>query len=126
MKRKHLAAMAAVLIVASAILFGFYPKEWMGYSATKTADALIHTGAGYFYGFVVKTDGTNSVTLQIYDSTTGSGTRIGPDFLCTTSATNRMCVFGTGESHIPFSTGLYFDITSTDATPDYTVFYRGQ
>jgi len=126
MKRKHLAAMAAVLIVVSAALFGFIPGEWMGYSATKTADALIHTGAGYFYGFVVKTDGTNSVTLQIYDNTEGSGTRIGPDFICTTSSTNRMCVFGTGDLPIPFSTGLYVDITSSDTTPDYTVFYRGQ
>jgi hypothetical protein len=126
MKRKHLAAMAAVLVVASAFLFGFIPNEWMGYSATKTADALIHTGAGYFYGFVVKTDGTNSVTLQIYDGTTTGGTRIGPDFLCVTSSTNRMCVFGTGDLPIPFSTGLYVDITSSDTTPDYTVFYRGQ
>jgi hypothetical protein len=126
MKRKHLAAMAAVLIVVSAILFGFTPSEWMGYSATKDDDALIHTGAGYFYGFVVKTDGTNSVTLKIYDSLTGTGTRIGPDFLCTTSATNRMCVFGTGEAPIPFNTGLYFDITTSDATPEYTVFYRSQ
>lgn len=126
MKRKHLAAMAAVLVVVSAILFGFTPRDWMSYSATKAADALIHTGAGYFYGFIVKTDATNSVTLQIYDNTEGSGTRIGPDFLCTTSASNRMCVFGTGEAPIPFDTGLYFDITTTDATPEYTVFYRSQ
>jgi len=126
MKRKHLAAMAAVLIVVSVALFGFIPKEWMGYSATKTASALIHTGAGYFYGFVVKTDGTNSVTIQLYDSLTASGTRIGPDFLCTTSSSNRMCVFGTGDLPVPFSTGLYVAITSTDASPDCTVFYRGQ
>ena len=114
------------LIAAAILTMGFVPKEYMGHSATKTADALIHTGPGYFYGFVCKLDGTNSVTFQLYDNTSGTGTRIGPDFVCTTSSANRMCVFGTGDLPIGFNTGLYVDITSSDASPDYTIFYRGK
>ena len=124
MKAKITALILALLII-SVSAWAFTPKEFMGYSSTQTGDKLIHTGAGYFYGFVAKTDGTNAVTFQIYDALSGTGTRIGPDFICTTSSSNRTCVFGTGFA-VPFSTGLYIDITSTDATPDYTIFYRGQ
>ena len=121
---KTIAALIAILIFAGSAI-AFQPDEWMGYSATKTADALIHTGPGYFYGFTCLTDGTNSVTFKIYDNTAGSGTRMFNDFICTTSSTNRTCVFGTGLA-VPFNTGLYIDITSVDATPDYTIFYRGK
>jgi len=124
MKAKITALILAILIVSGSA-WAFNPREHMGYSATKTADALIHTGAGYFYGFVVKTDGTNAVTFAIHDALTATGTRIGPDFICSTSSTNRTCVFGTGLA-VPFSTGLYINITSDDLTPDYTIFYRGQ
>ena len=124
MKAKITALILALFILVGSA-WAFDPKEFMGYSATKTADALIHTGAGYFYGFVCKTDGTNSVTFQIYDNTEGSGTQIFPDFICQTSSTNRLCVFGTGFA-VPFDTGLYIDITSSDPTPDYTVLYRGK
>ena len=115
--------LAFIFLTGSA--FAFTPNDWMGYSATKTADALIHTGEGWFYGFTCLTDGTNSVTFKIYDNTSATGTRIGNDFICVTSATNRTCVFGTGYA-VPFDTGLYIDITSSDATPDYTIFYRGK
>jgi hypothetical protein len=122
---KKLLASILTLFVLTGSAFAFTPDNWMGYSATKTADALIHTGEGWFYGFTCLTDATNSVTFKIYDSTAGSGTRIGPDFICVTSAANRMCVFDTGYA-VPFSTGLYIDVTSSDATPDYTIFYRGK
>lgn len=114
------------LIAAAILTMGFTPKEYMGYSSTKTADSLIHTGPGWFYGFVCYTDGTNSVTFAVYDNTSKTGTPILPNFVCQTSSSNRVCVFGTGDIPIPFDTGLYIDITSSDATPDYVVFYRGK
>jgi hypothetical protein len=124
MKRRLIAAIVAVLIVAAPV-FAFMPDEWMGYSATKTADALIHTGAGYFYGVFVQTDGTNSVTFAVYDALSKTGTPILLDIICTSSSTNRMCAFGF-DPPIPFSTGLFIDIASSDSDPDYTVFYRSQ
>ena len=123
--KKLFLILALILVLLASSAWAFKPQEWMGYSATKTADALIHTGPGFFYGFTCLTDATNSVTFQIYDNTTNSGTRIGNDFICVTSSTNRTCVFGTGYG-VPFTVGLYIDITSSDATPDYTIFYRGQ
>jgi hypothetical protein len=102
-----------------------FDPVYMQNSAVKTADALIYTGAGYFYGVLCQTDGTNSVTFAIDDSTAGSGSKLHADVICTTSPTNRSCVFGF-DPPIPFKTGLYVNITSSDATPDYTVFYRGR
>ena len=125
MKAKITALILAILIMSGPAL-AFRPDEWMGYSTTKTADALIHTGAGYFYGFVCLTDATSTVTFQVYDGLTNAGTQMFPDFICQTSATNRICIFGVGDIPVPFDTGLFIDITSSDATPDYTVLYRGK
>ena len=122
---KRITALILAFLIIAGSAWAFTPHEFMGYSTTKTADALIHTGAGYFYGFVCKTDQTNAVTFQIYDGLTNAGTQFFPDFICQTSATNQVCVFSTGLA-VPFSTGLFIDITSTDANPDYTILYRGK
>ena len=122
---KTIAAVLFALLILAGSALAWTPEEHMEYSATETADALIHTGPGFFYGFVCLTDATNAVTFKLYDNTSAAGTRIGPDFICSSSSTNRMCVFGTGFG-VAFGTGLYIDITSVDATPDYTIFYRGQ
>lgn len=120
---KKLIILLIVLLPLAA--WGFEPEEYAGYSAVKTADALIHTGPGFFYGVVCQTDGTNSVTFAVHDNTSAAGDKLHADVICTTSATNRTCVYGFNPS-IPFTTGLYVNITSSDATPDYTVYYRGQ
>ena len=122
---KKILALIAVFFVLAGPAMAFEPKEYAGYSSVKTADALIHTGAGYFYGIVCKTDGTNSVTFAVHDSTDTSGSKVHPDIICTTSSTNRVCVYGFDPA-IPFNDGLYVNITSSDATPDYTVYYRGK
>ena len=123
--KKLSALIFALFILVGSSVWAFQPREWSGYSAVKTADSLIHTGAGYLYGIVCQTDATNSVTFAVHDSTDNSGSKLHPDVICTTSATNRMCVYGF-DPPIPFNTGLYVDITSSDTTPDYVVYYRGQ
>ena len=113
-----------IIFVLSATSMAFDP-EYMDHSTVKTADALIYTGVGYFYGIVCQTDGTNAVTFAVDDSIDGSGAKLHPDVICSTSSSNRTCVYGFSPP-IPFATGLYVNITSTDATPDYTVYYRGK
>ncbi len=56
----------------SATLFHGQPtSQW---SADQTASALIVSGPCVLHGIVVKTDGTNDVTLTIYDNTSAAGT----------------------------------------------------
>ena len=124
MKKFLILTVAALTLIGSSV-WAFMPDEFAGYSATKTGDALIHTGTGFFYGFACLTDGTNSVTFDLYDNTEASGTKIAPSLICTTSSSNRVCVFGS-DVPIVFNTGLYVDVTSSDTTPDYTIYYRGK
>ena len=47
-------------------------------TAPATVSARAIAGACLFYGITVMTDGTNNVTLNIYDNTAASGTRLIP------------------------------------------------
>lgn len=52
---------------------GSKPTEVHKLSESKTASALIKTGACAFAGLIVVTDGTNEVTVNIYDNIEASG-----------------------------------------------------
>ena len=94
-------------------------------SVEKTADAAIMAKAGYFCGIMVITDGTNSVTIDIYDNATAaSGTEIIPLWTVTTSASNRSAAleFTNG---IFVNSGIYVDITTSGAVT-YVVYSRGR
>lgn len=91
-------------------------------ASTKTADAAILSGAGYFKGFVIVPDGSNDVTITFYDNTAGSGSKLLPT----------MTFAGDGGAHgftLPAfayaKTGIYADIT-TAGTVEYTVFYSAR
>jgi len=43
-----------------------------------TASGLVLTGSGQFHGFAIKCDGTNDVTVNVYDNTAASGTKLIP------------------------------------------------
>jgi hypothetical protein len=123
---KRLLIVILILAVAS-LAYAFRPNtegEYMDY-AKYTADQLIYTGSGYLYGVTCLLDGTNSVTFKIYDNTSAAAPQVASDFICTTSAANRMCAFGF-DPPLAITTGIYVDITSSDGSPDYTVYYRGQ
>ena len=125
MRIKKIFILIAALLILCGTLWAFEPMEFMDYSSTQTGDAaVVASGPGYLYGISCKTDGTNAVTFQIYDNASeASGTRIVQDYICSTSSTNRVCVFG-WEPPIPFTNGIYVDVTSSDTTPDYVVYYR--
>ena len=59
-------------------------------SGEKTASAVILAAPGAFVGISVATDGTNAVTLDIYDkATAATGTKLIATTVIPTSATNR-------------------------------------
>jgi len=91
-------------------------------SETKTADALIDTGQGVITGMMVVTDGTNDVTVDIYNNTSATGTKLIPTWTVTTSTSNRYATISFGENGEDYSTGLYVDITCL-GTVSYMVYY---
>lgn len=92
--------------------------------STQTADALIYSDECVFDGIVVMPDGTNDVTVTVYDNSTGSGSTPVPTFTFS----------GTGGAQalmmpcsVRMGTGIYVNVTvAGGGTVEYTVYYRNQ
>ncbi len=119
---KKLLILAFLLIAfISTQAYSFTPKEVADSSGEQTADATILTGAGYFHQLIVMPDGTNDVTVSIYDNTASSGTEILPT----------MTFAGDGGAQasppvwVGVGTGIRVDVT-TAGTVAYSVLYRSK
>lgn len=75
----------------------------------------VKSGAGYLHTLCINTKGASANTATIYDSTTGSGTKIAT--MDTTSAVECQLF------DVRFGTGLTI-VTATGTAPDITVSYR--
>lgn len=114
----------ALLLLFCAQAAAFQAREWADPSGEKTADALILSGTGWFYGILVVTDAANAVTVDIYNNTAASGTKLIPTLVVTTSATDRAQFFAP-PFPISCTTGIYVDITCAGAVK-YVVYYRAR
>jgi len=102
----------------------FQPEDWVRQSGIKTSSQTAVSGAGYLYGIMVSTDGTNDVTVVSYDNTAATGTKLHPDWVVTTSASNRAQVLGF-DPPVAFNNGVYVSVT-TGGTVSYAVYYRAR
>lgn len=89
-----------------------------GYKASGPhgSSVIVSRQGGLFFGILVTTDGTNDVTVNVYDSneSTGSGQMlIGPDFLVQGAA--YFGGFTLFENPIHVSDGIYISISGTNA-----------
>ena len=64
------------------------PGDAMNYSDSYTADQLVRTGACNLYGIWIITDGTNAVTVEVYDNTSATGSTVIPATIVLGTATN--------------------------------------
>jgi len=126
------------LIIVFLLVFGFvsmgfaqswkYEKGFAG-PAVYSTQAQVFTTNIVLYGFDIRTDGKNSVEIQFYD-TSGwtawapsgkpnyaqtTGTKIGPRYFITSSATDRTQVHAFPTAVQTTSGGVYMDI-NTDST----------
>lgn len=113
-----------LLVLAAWLALCGFMTDHMVPTTEQTADALILTGSGYLYGIMVATDGTNAVTVDIYDSTDNSGTVFVPTFVIPTSATDRARTLSFNPP-VPYSQGVYVDITCA-GTLSYVGYYRSR
>jgi hypothetical protein len=89
-------------------------------SGAKTADALIASGDNALRGFIIQTDGTNDVTITIYDGLTATGNELTPTAFTVTGSDN---YGGVVDLHVRSRIGIYADIT-TAGTCSYVVYYN--
>lgn len=90
----------------------------------QTESASIATGRGFFYGIIVRTDGTNNVTLNVYDSGAASGNRLLPSNIVINGVNNISgWAFGTDPA-LKFTAGIYVDASvAGGGTVEYEVLY---
>lgn len=110
------------LLAALAIMFTLASSAWAVGVVGSTGDALIAVGRGSFRGIIVHTDATNSVTVDIYDATSATGTKLLSSWTVTTSAVDRVQAIGFSDNECPFENGIYVDVT-TSGTVTYDTYY---
>jgi|GEM_PF-4840534 hypothetical protein len=116
---KKLFIVLCVLLMAA----GAWAADSARYSGSKAASASIATGEGYFYGVLIATDSTTGITVNVYDSTAASGSKLIPTIVANTSSIDR---FKAIYPPVPvrYYNGIYVSISSTDCA--YEVYYLPQ
>jgi len=110
-----------IVIILLISVNAFAVDDWIKSSGQQTTDALITTGQGYFSGIILVTDATNAITVDIYDGTTATGTKLIPTTVITTSAIDRIQAIRV-PAPVIFWNGIYVDITCS-STAKYVVYY---
>lgn len=109
-------AMAVLLICATA------NAQTCISSGSNTASALILSDTGSICGIAVSTDGTNAQTFDVYDNTAGSGKKLIPTWVVTTSSTDRTQTYWFMYP-VSFTTGLYVNVSGSGSVA-YVVYYK--
>ncbi len=88
-----------------------------------TASGRVKVGTGIFHGLILKTDGTNDVTVNVYDNTEASGSKLLPaDVVFDGTANLTVLSLDPG---IIFDTGLYLEIACLGTTEIKTLYNNG-
>ena len=96
---------------------------WTRPGDQESGSAAITAKAGVMDGIIVTTDGTNAVTLDIYDNATAaSGTKLIPTLTITTSASNRTFAL-TFTRPVHYVNGIYVNETCS-GTVAYMVYFK--
>lgn len=79
-----------------------------------TSSGQAYTGSGTFHGFIIKCDGTNDVTINVYDNTSAAGIKLMPtDSIFDGTIKLNALSFNPG---VFFDNGIYIEITCAGAT----------
>ena len=90
-------------------------------TAPAASSALAVSGRSVFYGIAVKPDGTNNVTLTVYDNTVASGTNyIIPNSIDINAGVGLATI--SDDDGVAVTNGVYVEVT-TSGTCSYQVYY---
>ena len=125
--KKLFATLFAFLFLVS-VVHAFEASEHITVSSGVTVDGTaVSDVTGYFYGFAVKTDGTNSITFDLYSGTTSVGTsKLMPEWgITATKAASDLFHYFFPPEPIPVD-NIYMDITTSGTTHDVRIYYRSR
>lgn len=107
---------------AGKVVIGGVTYIFMDISDVEAASASVVSGDCVFHGIVVSTDGSNDVTLDIYDNTVASGNRLIPNNTVIT-ASQRAWSFSV-DPPIWCRHGIYVNVSvAGGGTCKYIVYY---
>jgi hypothetical protein len=119
---KKILIVSALVLFAVVPTFAFEPPSYMNFTATLTDDAAAVTGAGYLYGIVFVTDGSNALSADVYNALSATGTKLVPTLEMAASPRIQTLNF---DPPVPYSLGVYVDVTvAGSGTIAYMVYYR--
>jgi len=113
MKRVLLSTLILIFIAVSAYAADVVAKH-------ETATATVTTVSSYFYGVLVTPDGTNDVTITVYNGTSTSGDKITPAM---TFAGDGGTQYLPLQNPIACPHGVHV-VATTTGTVEYVVYYR--
>lgn len=122
---KKFIGVLTVLLMAGLLMSpsGYARDEFTMPTTEATDSRAVVTGTGVLHGIFLNTDGTNNITLNIWDNTAASGTTLIPaDTVVPTSATVRSAHF-TFNPPIRYQTGVYVGVSATGDV-SYVVYHR--
>jgi len=123
MRKKLIALSLLVMFLVANIVYAT-SASFVQQSPEFTASAVITPRAGKFHGILFTTDGTNTVTVSIYDNATAAaGAELIPTSYITTSAANRLSSISI-DPPVKYHNGIYVNIAVAgggDVT--YVVYY---
>lgn len=124
MRRKLSVMVMVALCICAGVAFAFMPPQsFMAPTAVKTADGAAVTAPGWLYGILATSDGTNDITVVLYDNASAaSGTVLAPTWMIATTSDNRSHYISF-EPPLVLNNGLYVDVTTAGAV-SYVVYYR--
>lgn len=130
-KRLLLAGMVGVLcLIFAASAATALNTQWRGRtvdiakSSIQTESKAITAGAGLFYGIIVRTDGTNDVTLNVYDGKSAAGTKLVPTNIVIDGASYVQGWSFSTTPAITYTGGIYVDVSvAGGGACSYQVFY---
>ena len=114
--------MLALLIPAPALMLKAQGAEGIKATNDLTADAAAVSGRCNLHGLWFATDGTNAVTVNIYDNTTATGNTIIPESIISTTSAGQIAVMDFNPPLL-MENGVYVDIT-TAGTVTFKVYYE--
>lgn len=117
--------LASVFLVVLALLIFGFTDQYVESSDEITADGVVLAEPGYFYGVSAENDGSNSITVVIYDNASAaSGKQVVHTLFFPASSTRRMEAWENSPP-VAVEKGMYADITCA-GDAKITVYFRRQ
>ena len=123
--RKRIIVLSLLIILLAASIVYATSASFVRHSGEFTASAIITPRSGKFHGILFTTDGTNTVTVSIYDNATAAaGNELIPTSYITSSAANRLSSISI-DPPVKYHNGIYVHVAvAGGGAVSYMVYYE--